>query len=138
MKILEIQSKSIRNFWDNISDERKNEINEYKKLKYNEWWNNLSEEEKDNHLKKIFTCYISKLETRIASILINNNISYTSQYWFKKRSFDFRLGKSNILIEVQGDFWHANPKKYNENDTLNHPNKKITAKELWIKDEKKT
>jgi G:T-mismatch repair DNA endonuclease (very short patch repair protein) len=43
----------------------------------------------------------------------------------------------NILIEVNGDFWHANPKIYKAKDILPHPNKEVLAETLWKKDKKK-
>lgn len=27
----------------------------------------------------------------------------------------------NVVIEIYGDFWHANPKKYKASDELNMP-----------------
>ena len=34
-----------------------------------------------------------------------------SQILNRKYQYDFRIG-SNILLEVHGDYWHGNPKKY--------------------------
>jgi G:T-mismatch repair DNA endonuclease (very short patch repair protein) len=36
----------------------------------------------------------------------------------KKYQYDFRVKDTNILIEVQGDYWHANPKIYTKPDEL--------------------
>jgi hypothetical protein len=39
------------------------------------------------------------------------------------------------IIEFYGDFWHANPKIYNEKSVLNFPGKnQFTAKQIWHKD----
>jgi len=130
------QSKSIRYFWDNVSDERKTEIHAYNKLRYQEWWNNLTPEEKTAEIQKRRT-FISKLETRIAKILRDNNISFTSQFWIKRKSYDFRFEKTKIILEIQGDFWHANPKKYCADDILKQPGRIITAQEIWEKDKEK-
>ena len=46
---------------------------------------------------------------------------------------DYVLGKH--IIEFNGDFWHANPKIYNENDILNRFNKTYDiAKDVWERD----
>lgn len=47
--------------------------------------------------------------------------------------YDFVISKLNLCIEFNGDIWHANPNKYNENDIIPLINK--TAKEIWYKDE---
>lgn len=44
-------------------------------------------------------------------------------------SYDFFY--ENKIIEFNGDKFHANPKLYNENDTPNPFNKKLTAKQIW-------
>jgi len=53
------------------------------------------------------------------------------------KSYDFRIQKTNIIIEVNGDFWHANPNKYKENDIVKHTKDGILAKDIWKKDEEK-
>ena len=42
----------------------------------------------------------------------------------------------NKVIEFYGDFWHANPKKYNPHDTIKYPGKDNIkeANEIWDKD----
>jgi len=58
--------------------------------------------------------YTSKLEKIFANILELLDIEYTQFYYAKdiKAFYDFYLPKYNILIEVDGDFWHSNPIKY--------------------------
>jgi very-short-patch-repair endonuclease len=51
----------------------------------------------------------SKLEKKFESILKLLNINNIYQYNFKGKLFDFYLEKYNILIEVDGDFYHCNP-----------------------------
>jgi len=80
---------------------------------------------------------ISKIENKIVNIFNNLNIPIETQFKFPKffHKYDILLKNTNILIEVQGDFWHANPNKYKENDIINFPgNKSYLAKELWKKD----
>ena len=45
--------------------------------------------------------------------------------------YDIRILNKNILIEVNGDWWHLNPKYYNEDYVLKVGTFKITAKEKW-------
>lgn len=60
----------------------------------------------------------TKIEEIFEQILINNNIEY--EYSFILNSlyqYDFIIKNTNILIEVDGDYWHGNPNIYKE---LNH------------------
>ena len=41
------------------------------------------------------------------------------------------LKYNNFIIEYNGDFWHANPKKYKPDDIIHHD---ITASEIWEHD----
>ena len=51
----------------------------------------------------------SKLESKFETILNLLNINYEFQHEFQKRLFDFKIKDKNILIEVDGDFYHCNP-----------------------------
>jgi very-short-patch-repair endonuclease len=51
----------------------------------------------------------TKLEIKFESILNFLNVKYQYQYVFEKRLFDFKILNKNILIEVDGDFYHCNP-----------------------------
>ena len=63
-------------------------------------------------------------------------MGFEFSFWIAGGQFDFRIG--NILLEIQGDFWHANPKFYKESYELSFPgNIKIKAKDLWEKDYRK-
>lgn len=78
----------------------------------------------------------NKLESKVFSALSELGIDFQFSFWISGRQFDFRL--NNILLEVQGDYWHANPKFYTSCQELSFPgNKKIKAEELWEKDYRK-
>ena len=48
---------------------------------------------------------------------------------------DFYCLDNNKVIEFYGDYWHANPNIYNENDIVFYPkNKNLLAKDIWEKD----
>ncbi len=48
---------------------------------------------------------------------------------------DFYIKELNLCIEFNGDIWHANPKRFSENDKPNFFNKQLTAREIWEKDD---
>lgn len=53
----------------------------------------------------------SKLEDKFCEILDNLNIKYQQFFYAKsiKAFYDFYLPDFNLIIEVDGDFWHCNP-----------------------------
>lgn len=67
----------------------------------------------------------TKPEKLIENILIRNNIEFIKQFKIyydfenhKYKIYDFLIFKKNILIEVDGDYWHGNPKIFpNPNKT---------------------
>lgn len=81
--------------------------------------------------------YKSKLEEKIESFLISENINFETQVSDKfkwvdngKHHFsipDFVIEESKLCIEVMGDYWHANPNKYLPDDIVYTR----TAKEIW-------
>lgn len=120
-----IHMKKIQNgckkFWDNITEEQ-----------LNEWCIKVSKG------KELNNNYQSNLENRFCQILNNLNISFTRQFHIKgyNHPYDFHLINTKIIIEINGDYWHANPIFYNENDVISYPGKKSSAKEIWNKDKK--
>jgi len=150
------QTKSIKNFWneptnqeycDNIKNNNNVKFHEYlnnlsedelkiHNKKKGKWWHELSDEQKTATLLKRKQIS-SNIESKIAEILSFLNISYTRQKFINRMSYDFLLTNTKILIEVQGDFWHANPNIYNDSDVLKYPLKHIKASVLWKIDENK-
>ena len=67
-------------------------------------------------------------------MLNNFNIEYEIEKEFnvnnKNYFVDFYLPKNNLIIEVQGDYWHANPKYFLENDNI----RGTLVKDIWEKD----
>lgn len=74
----------------------------------------------------------SKIELDLLELL--KEFEFASGYICRKQ-VDLLCRKKKIAIEVQGDFWHANPEKYAD-DWIN-PVTKTSAKEIREKDEKK-
>lgn len=60
--------------------------------------------------------HTSKLEKTFANILDLLDIKYNKFFYAKdiKAFYDFYIPDSNLIIEVDGDFWHCNPKKFSE------------------------
>lgn len=110
-----------------IKKELKKEINEYHK-----YWNELNDEQKDFMMGKD-----SKYESKISNCMNNLGISYITKYKIGKKYYDFKIYGTSIIIEVNSDFWHANPLIYKKNDKLDFPFGKIYAWSLWKRDHSK-
>lgn len=88
----------------------------------------------------------SKFHQQIEHILEKYNITYESEVGNKFKTYNYYYNKDyspivdiliedyKIVIECQGDFWHANPIKYKESDTFDTFEGRKTAKELWQRD----
>jgi len=127
--------------WKTVTEKRKKERLSKLHKGYKKYWENLSDDEKtaiiQKRCKNIVYSFNSKLEKRVSDILSSHNVSFTRQFWVCKKSYDIRISKTSIIIEVNGDFWHANPSIYASEDVLNFPGGYISAKELWLKDKTK-
>lgn len=85
----------------------------------------------------------SKLEAKVADLLTAGGVDYETQYKlnFKEENgktgwkfYDFLIKDLNILIEVNGDYWHANPFLYKPLDEIEYFSGKCLAKNIWEKD----
>lgn len=56
------------------------------------------------------------IELIVKNWLTIKNIKFTQQYEVGKYFADFFLDDYNIIIEVQGDYWHGNPLIYSKNE----------------------
>jgi very-short-patch-repair endonuclease len=54
----------------------------------------------------------TKPELKMKEILASLTIPYEHQFRLGNHLYDFYILNTNILIEVDGDFWHGNPKKF--------------------------
>jgi very-short-patch-repair endonuclease len=85
--------------------------------------------------------YNTKPEIRMKNILNDLNIKFIHQYPLKTKHnhflVDFFIPLYNIVIEVDGKYWHAHPSKFKADDIVHH---NITAKDIWkidsVKNEK--
>lgn len=109
-------------------------------------WNSFSDEKKREIIKKRYETinenktFGSKIELKVIEVLENLNISYQRFFLIKnyKHPYDIFLKNTKILIEINGTFWHADPRKYDENSKMLLPGKKrgILAKDIWEQDKK--
>lgn len=65
-------------------------------------------------IEKIFSKRsMNKLEQVVANTLDRHKIPYKYQFFLRDgnvcKSYDFKIKRKMILIEVDGDFWHGNP-----------------------------
>jgi G:T-mismatch repair DNA endonuclease (very short patch repair protein) len=123
--------------WGKISSEEKTQRIEKLQNGLKRWLDTLSDDEKSaiSAHALSFVKNSSKLESRISDILTNLNISHTRQFRIRRKVFDFKICNTNILIEVNGDFWHANPLLYPDpHHIINFPFGNTEAQEVWDKD----
>jgi len=131
--------------WKNLSCIDKNKRLSKLKRDHAVWWNNLTEIEKieyrkirkerwqpkKNYKSENFS-YGSNLEKKIANSLIALDISYTTQFNIENKYFDFLLNNTKIILEINGNYWHANPDIYEADELIKYPGKKeIEARYIW-------
>lgn len=103
----------------------------------------LSKQTKFNGVSKISQIFCNKLyETLPKDIQKYCWFDSLNKEWFLFNGdgyyfYDFCITKSNvkIIIEFNGDFWHANPQLYSEN--WYHPVRKLKSSEIWNLDQEK-
>ena len=115
-------------------------------------WTSKSEEEKkkwlidsihsDKAIRNAVGYTISKLEKYIEELLQELSITYETQLLLKvsnkKRYFyDLYIPSSNLIIEIQGDYWHANPNRYSAEDLVHYKFADIKAQDIWDRDKVK-
>jgi len=129
---------------DNIfkTDEFKDKIDSIMLEKYGvkriSGWFSMSNEQRERQIKRIHSVRISNIESRIGKILVDIGIRYETQYPINRLTYDYLIPEIKLLIEVNGDFWHANPKIYKASDILPFPKNQVVAETLWKKDKKKS
>ena len=104
----------------------------------NEKYNNLAQMEEtkqqkygyrceflDKKFRKKFNTKTSKIEKKVA-IELNETYNAQHKFFFRGKEFDILLKDDNIILEIDGDFWH--PKKF-ENLTISQINSIINDRE---------
>jgi len=67
-------------------------------------------------------------EKEFESVLKEMNIEYESQKILKGKIFDYYIPSVNVLCEVDGDYYHGNPEKY---EVLSEMQKKIKQNDRY-------
>lgn len=102
-------SKSKIDFWKNNPDAKKRVGNIWKIWKKRDetgWRKHLLEASKKGFEKIFSPLGDTTLETRIYSMLNNEHISYIKKYELDGKIYDAYLPDYNVIIEIDGDFWH--------------------------------
>ncbi len=94
----------------------------------------MARKKKQGTYKK-FNPRVSKLQMGVSRTLSKLGIKHQVQYQVGRYYFDIKIG--NVLIQVNGNFWHGNPNIYKATDIIPIPGKKQRAINLWKKDLKK-
>jgi len=68
----------------------------------------------------------TSIELKLAALLKSLNIDYEAQKVFGYWVFDFYLPNYDLFIECDGDYWHANPRKYSVSD-LNGTQRRVVS-----------
>ena len=87
--------------------------------------------------KQVFPKKDTKIELITQSILEKNKINFKKHKNFKLRKSNHQADiviEPNKVIEVNGDYWHFNPKKYDGNSIQKKRGKTIQAKEILKND----
>lgn len=128
-------------FWDSKSEEEKKLHMLAANIAYKDWLEALTEEERiaffTGKAKPMLVAGRSRLELLVEDALITLGLPYVAQFWLNRRSYDFLLKGTKLLLEVQGDYWHANPAVYAPDSLLNYPWGQVTAEARWQQDAEK-
>jgi very-short-patch-repair endonuclease len=102
-----------------------------------DWLKNIQKNKiiESRKLGKMKNAPISKAEMEIGHKLKEQKIDFETQFKINTKPFDFFIKQYNLLIEFNGDYFHANPEKYESN--YFNKKKKMFALELWELDKTK-
>lgn len=115
---------------------------QFGKSNWQRWFEKYGAVEADRRLidwktkNKLFTkSRETKIELAVHKILRDNDIDFITQFSdIGKYYVDIFIPSKNLVLEVDGDFWHANPKLYDAEKILPFPRGPKMAKEIWERD----
>jgi very-short-patch-repair endonuclease len=73
---------------------------------------------------------MNKLEQRVQALLQQRGLDFEYSVIIDFKQFDFGNKNNRLLLEVNGDYWHANPAIYPPDKII----KGVQAHEIWKKD----
>lgn len=125
--------KSVSDAWKNFTDQEK-ELSLKRLHDGRDYWLEERAKNFDLYMKsgELPKNFCSSVESQIHRLLDEMNIPYKVQHKIGRNFFDIKI--DNLLIEVQGTYWHADPNKYKANDVMKDGK---LAKEIWEKDKRK-
>ena len=124
----ELRSKTAKEVWQRLSDDEKQQ-----------WLSKSIHKESSlkNINKRSFNQ--SSYELKILNILSQSQFSFKSQFIIRKTknsfyAYDFIIYDLNLILEINSDYWHANPSIYKADDLIQYPGHQLLASEVWKKD----
>lgn len=115
----------------------RSKISEKQKLKFK----SMTLDEKRNYTESARNSvthrggFRSKLEVRIEQLLKQFDLSYETNITLFGYNYDFLINEK-IILEINGDMWHGNPKIYSSGDYVFSG--RILVDDLWEKDDRKS
>ena len=96
----------------------------------------IAKKKKDGSYKKNYKPTVSKLQQNVIKILRRNNINCQTQFRIGKYYYDIKIG--DLLIQIQGTYWHLDQRVYKADQIVTMPgNKRVKVATKWKKDLKK-
>jgi G:T-mismatch repair DNA endonuclease (very short patch repair protein) len=114
-----------------------------KTIEERQQWNDNALCSKKCHDNNIVRGNHSKLELNVVDVLKNTGLSVVVNFKLKdkcrnRKFYDILLPEFGLIIEVNGDYWHANPGLYKKDDLLRYPGRGFVKVEtIWEKDKVK-
>jgi len=97
-----------------------------------DYWSKEENREKQSHkrvsyIKEHGFTTISNIEKYFSTLMDGCGIDYHQQFYVReiKSLYDFKIKGKNILIEVDGDFWHCNPNTKHKIPVIEHQRKNL-------------
>ena len=81
------------------------------------------------------TSRYTKIELKTAEALRDAGYDIVTQFSVPHYYCDIYVPTLNLIVEVNGDYWHANPKFHNSDDVIGH--KRMLASQIWECDARK-
>lgn len=134
----------IKNAYLNKSESEMQKINSSKGKSFDYLCNKYGNDKAKDIIKKrtkitfnsVNSKFTSKLETEIFLTLkkIFPQLQQQLILYNDKKIYYYDMYIGNVIIEINGTYWHADPRKYNKDDIIGRGNTKYTAKEIWERD----
>lgn len=78
---------------------------------------------------------VSKLEERIFNDLLSNGFDVKRQFLLGKYSYDLYVKSYNTIIEINGTYWHADPRVFKGEQVIKFPYGELLCSEKWRSDD---